>query len=531
MLRQCSSELSGAQNAGDQCCELLSAFDLRECAMTDDRVKSFKKKYFKLLQPLRLACDVPVPSPSAEPNDDANDDALELAADSLSKARDSSMYDNIISVARAVMATDSDSARVVTVELAVEGGVEDVEAAVKFAVNKAAALAKSTSKKGGIMLQEISLEMEKDDHGALCSCENAVLPELTENATSSVALRYAYLAARLSICKFTCAHKGLVLGGMILQMAVLSALIMFILARPLWARRTRGGGISSAQSSGTCSATSNSGQFIADAGDGQWTEPLLPRDEEEGMASGRDTSVDTSCTNVQDEADLSEPREVRTIFGEIGRGTQGPAGAPVPGEEPEFMEFEDIDDRVEYRYSDEPEAPEDAMGPVPRIGHIGSFSLDELTKDNEAVVAATAEAEAEANHPSSLSPEQGNSPQHAKKNASSLLVNETLRRKVVKRIASAFTANSKFLGDATAAATDCEKAVYESSRSLTVYQSIAANAARVAREAAGLAEVLRVARGCPREQHGGMPVGQDTGSIAQASMGRLPEAIVKMDYT
>ncbi|KAL4529624.1 hypothetical protein Ndes2526A_g04398 [Nannochloris sp. 'desiccata'] len=286
MLRQCSSELSGAQNAGDQCCELLSAFDLRECAMTDDRVKSFKKKYFKLLQPLRLACDVPVPSPSAEPNDDANDDALELAADSLSKARDSSMYDNIISVARAVMATDSDSARVVTVELAVEGGVEDVEAAVKFAVNKAAALAKSTSKKGGIMLQEISLEMEKDDHGALCSCENAVLPELTENATSSVALRYAYLAARLSICKFTCAHKGLVLGGMILQMAVLSALIMFILARPLWARRTRGGGISSAQSSGTCSATSNSGQFIADAGDGQWTEPLLPRDEEEGMASG-----------------------------------------------------------------------------------------------------------------------------------------------------------------------------------------------------------------------------------------------------
>ncbi|KAL4531456.1 hypothetical protein Ndes2526B_g04430 [Nannochloris sp. 'desiccata'] len=263
-----------------------------------------------------------------------------------------------------------------------------------------------------------------------------------------------------------------------------------------------------------------------------------------------DTSVDTSCTNVQDEADLSEPREVRTIFGEIGRGTQDPAGAPVPGEEPEFMEFEDIDDRVEYRYSDEPEAPEDAMGPVPRIGHIGSFSLDELTKDNEAVVAATvaaqfhgcessemfdalekAEAEAEANHPSSLSPEQGNSPQHAKKNASSLLVNETLRRKVVKRIASAFTANSKFLGDATAAATDCEKAVYESSRSLTVYQSIAANAARVAREAAGLAEVLRVARGCPREQHGGMPVGQDTGSIAQASMGRLPEAIVKMDYT
>jgi len=106
-----------------------------------------------------------------------------------------------------------------------------------------------------------------------------------------------------------------------------------------------------------------------------------------------------------------------------------------------------------------------------------------------------------------------------------------LRQKVVKKIASAFTANSNFLGDATAAATDCEKAVFESSRSLTVYQSVAANSIRVAREAAGLTEVLKIARGQPREQQGGMPdFGQFT-SIAQASMGSLPEAVVKMDYT
>jgi hypothetical protein len=273
MLRQCSSELSGAQNAGDQCCELLSAFDLRECAMTDDRVKSFNNKFLKILQPLRLACDVPAPSPSAEPKFKGNDAALEMAADSLSKAKDSSNYDNIISVARAVMATDIDSAKIVTVKLAVEGGVEDVQAAVKSAVTKAAALKKSTFKRGDIMLREISLEIEEDNHGALCSCENAVLPELTEDATS-------YLAVRLSICKFTCAHKGLVLGGMILQLAVLGAWIICLLARPLWARSTRGDRTSSAQ------CRSNSGQFIiADAGDGQWTEPLLPRDEEEGMAS------------------------------------------------------------------------------------------------------------------------------------------------------------------------------------------------------------------------------------------------------
>ena len=108
-----------------------------------------------------------------------------------------------------------------------------------------------------------------------------------------------------------------------------------------------------------------------------------------------DNSVDTSYTNIQDEADLSEPREVRAIFGEIGHDTQGPAGAPVPdeGDQPEFMEFDEVDDKVECRYSDDPEAPEDAIGPVPRMGHIGSFSLEELTKNDEAATAATVAAQ------------------------------------------------------------------------------------------------------------------------------------------
>jgi hypothetical protein len=113
-------------------------------------------------------------------------------------------------------------------------------------------------------------------------------------------------------------------------------------------------------------------------------------------------------------------------------------------------------------------------------------------------------------------------------------VNDALRHRVIKKIAAAFITNPRFLGDATAAATDCERAVFASSRSLTVYQSIAANAVRVAKEAAGLAEVLRVAKGKPKE-HGGMAVmppnngGSTITSIAVASMGALPEAIVKMD--
>ena len=60
---------------------------------------------------------------------------------------------------------------------------------------------------------------------------------------------------------------------------------------------------------------------------------------------------------------MSEPREVKTIFGVISQDTQGPAGAPVPeeDEQPKYMELED-EHEVEYRYSDEPEAPEDAIG-------------------------------------------------------------------------------------------------------------------------------------------------------------------------
>jgi hypothetical protein len=289
MLRHCSSELSGAKNAGEQCCELLSAFDLRECAITDDRVKGFNAKYYNLLSPLRTACDVPVPNLTTKPRSSdggKNDDILEMVADSLSKSGDSAMYENIISVARAVMATDTNSSKFVTIELAVEGEVEDVTSAVETAVTTAAAMAKASSKKGGIMLQEVSLEVNEDyedGHDVMCSCQNAELPELTSDAPNSVALRYAYLAARLNICKFTCAHEEVVLGGMILQMAVLGAWIMCLLARPLWARSP-----SSKRSSSASDVRSRlTGQFIANAGDSQWTEPLLANDEEAGIISAQ----------------------------------------------------------------------------------------------------------------------------------------------------------------------------------------------------------------------------------------------------
>ncbi len=82
-----------------------------------------------------------------------------------------------------------------------------------------------------------------------------------------------------------------------------------------------------------------------------------------------DTSVDTSYNKIQDEADLSEPREVKAVFGEIGIENQGAVGVPVPaeGDELENVEFEDTVHDVEYRYTDEPDAPEDAVGKSQRL--------------------------------------------------------------------------------------------------------------------------------------------------------------------
>jgi hypothetical protein len=79
-----------------------------------------------------------------------------------------------------------------------------------------------------------------------------------------------------------------------------------------------------------------------------------------------DTSVDTSHTNVQDEADLTEPREVAAVFGDIGQDNQGAVGVPVVASaaEPMPRDFEEMPDvaDTEYGYAADPEAPQDAVG-------------------------------------------------------------------------------------------------------------------------------------------------------------------------
>ena len=99
-----------------------------------------------------------------------------------------------------------------------------------------------------------------------------------------------------------------------------------------------------------------------------------------------DTSVDTSFTGVQDEADLSEPHQVKAIFGDIGTDTQGPAGAQIPEHRPPHVSFEKTRGVADtaYHFPEDTEAPEEAVGPHSRLGHtVGPFTIEEMGGDDE----------------------------------------------------------------------------------------------------------------------------------------------------
>ena len=70
-----------------------------------------------------------------------------------------------------------------------------------------------------------------------------------------------------------------------------------------------------------------------------------------------DTSVDTSNSFrlVQDEADLSERRDVEEIFGQAGIDTQGPAGTRIPEEATVrgVVSFEQEDEDEELSFAED----------------------------------------------------------------------------------------------------------------------------------------------------------------------------------
>jgi hypothetical protein len=252
MIRQCASELADTRVAGPACCELLDAFDLRDCLHRDARLHAFaSNKPAKAMKMLRGVCDKRPPA-AASAAANADDAALEDAAKSVSKAArgDNSMVQDVASIAKAVLASGVNA----------EGGERD---AVRAPLS---ALPLPLAGRGGV--QEMYVIVEEELSG-MCACEGAEGPAATDSAW-----RRAYLSSRLATCRFLCAHRRWVLAGLMLQMAAIGMWIGCLLVRPRWAR------------SGT-TARRNVPQFIVEAANPEWTEPLLVGDEEAGMSFGQ----------------------------------------------------------------------------------------------------------------------------------------------------------------------------------------------------------------------------------------------------
>ena len=286
MLRQCASEVIGFGVAGPQCCELLAAFDLRDCLHVDPRLQAFATKTVKSMQLLRATCANQAKEGAAKKpvkgatttNKVVDEKALEAASQGVSQVNrgDGSMLQEVESIAAAVLdsgvgvATTATTTTTTTIDVAVEGERNEVRGAI-------AAATSSIKKKGAAILNEISFEVaeeiveQQQPHANnVCSCQNAEMRKDEEVGS----LKYAYLALRLRLCKLICAHRQLVLGALLVQMVALAVWIVCLLARPHWLS-------SSLRHTDRRLPTS---QFIVDASDPHWTvtEPLLSEHDPEG---------------------------------------------------------------------------------------------------------------------------------------------------------------------------------------------------------------------------------------------------------
>lgn len=280
MLRQCASEMFDSQNVGPQCCELLAAFDIRDCLKTDSRLQAFATKSPKTLSPLRSVCAQGVPSTPAATDaatTKKNDKALEEATKGVSQARrgDTSMLKEVMAIAEAVIASGTET-RTVTVDFEFEGNPRDVESTVAAV----ASIAKRASQTTNMLLEEISVELEGQRSSGLCTCMGAEMPEDADDAASNwrAYLRFNYLTARLQLCKLVCEHQKLVLGALFVHLVALACYLLYLAVRP--------GKESTAETTlprhGSFEKNTLA-QFIAKSQDPEWTQPLLG-DEEEGMS-------------------------------------------------------------------------------------------------------------------------------------------------------------------------------------------------------------------------------------------------------
>ena len=231
MLRQCGSELFDSQNAGPQCCELLSAFNIRKCIESDNRLQGFVNKSTKAMQPLRSVCakEAPIiPAASASASTEKKEKALEEATRGVSKARgeDSSMFNDFMAIADAVISSGTETPRTVTVNFEVEGNAGNIETTIAAV----ASVAKRAAQTSNMLLQEISVELEADRSSGMCSCNNSEMPEDIGDAYTNWRgyLRLTYLSTRLQLCKLICAHRTLVLGALFVQLVALASGLLYL---------------------------------------------------------------------------------------------------------------------------------------------------------------------------------------------------------------------------------------------------------------------------------------------------------------
>lgn len=183
--------------------------------------------------------------------------------------------------------------------------------------------------------------------------------------------------------------------------------------------------------------------------------------------------------------------DVNRQFGRPGIDSQGPAGSRAPENLPP-PSFEDEDpEEAALPCSQAEEAAVAAATHARRAGKGSQALLDEMEAAEQSFVQAH-------------TPPPGRAPPPHPAAAAGVARPEA-RERVVTGLCRSLEGNAEFVashgaGGAAAAAREAEGRLFEGSHSSAVYMSASANAVRMARSVADVAELIRIACGKPRAQ-------------------------------
>ena len=270
MLRECSDELAAvSESSGRNCCALLGAFDSRQCLETDSRLQIVAFSVARSFKPLRDACV----------SDDTSDSARAYS-DGWHESMDEDFP-------LAAFSADTSSTKSITLEIALEGDDDSINAALAVA---AASVRKITGRGALTKVLSITVIEEGGAPSAVCSCmdtadsSTAMDEEEEENSSFCASLRRSYLSLRRQLCVFTCSHRPLVVGLLSLQVVAMSAWIVFLLVNTRYGRRLSPSYAPPQHqyehhrrhaSSSPAFIAHNGKEFVVDASDPEWAFPVL----------------------------------------------------------------------------------------------------------------------------------------------------------------------------------------------------------------------------------------------------------------